>query len=384
MFTSISINNPIQSTYIFTAVLLLVLVLSLKRKTDNDLFSPAVTQELKGLAILFIVFSHIGYNLISDHRFLFPLSVAAGVGVNLFLFLSGFGLTMSSLKKQLSIKEFYVKRVSKLYPSLWLVIIIFFLLDYFLIDRTYSLHYIVQSFLGFFPSADSNWDVNSPLWYFTFIVAYYLIFPFIFWRRAPWLSAIIIFFAGYGLWQWNPIFLEYVMRLYKVHILAFPLGIIAGSLIYKIKNGDFINWRDKIISKYPSVKLNIKPYLKNIGRYLLLAILLFIAGYTAYYSNVGGTRLAEELTSNVTMLAIVLFFLLKKLDSRILFLFGVYSFEVYFLHWPIMSRFDIFYGYLPAWLATALYLGLFIGLAYLLQIVKDGISAGLLKLKSVL
>ena len=166
----VTVNNPIISTCIFTAILVIGFLFSIRKKSENGIFPLSVTQELKGLSILMIIFSHIGYFLVSDNRFLFPLSTMAGVGVNLFLFVSGYGLTASMQKKKLSIKEFYERHLSKLYVPFWIVIFSLFFLDFFVLHINYDLPYIARSALGFFPHSNLYQDVDSPLWYFTLIV----------------------------------------------------------------------------------------------------------------------------------------------------------------------------------------------------------------------
>jgi len=52
-----------------------------------------------------VVFGHIGYFLAKTQVFCFRFNLRR-VGVNLFLILSGFGLTLSALKKDLSVKIF--------------------------------------------------------------------------------------------------------------------------------------------------------------------------------------------------------------------------------------------------------------------------------------
>src|SRR5690348_6614939 len=96
---TIVIANAVVQTWILIALLIATLMLSARRIECGDLLTITATQELKGVAILAVVFGHIGYFLVDDNRFLFPLSVGAGVGVNIFLFLSGYGLTLGLLKK---------------------------------------------------------------------------------------------------------------------------------------------------------------------------------------------------------------------------------------------------------------------------------------------
>lgn len=357
---SILINNAVTATQIFLLLFVLLLIFTLRKKTETG-FSMALTQELKGLAILAIIFAHIGYFLVSDNRFLFPLSIAAGVGVNLFLFLSGYGLTISALKKPLSLKQFYSRRLLKLYQPFWLVILVFLGLDFLIIGQTYNLGYIGQSLLGFFPRADLWLDLNSPLWYFSFIVFYYLLFPFVFSRRYPWLSALILYLAGYFLIFWNPEFIKQVIGLYRLHTLAFPLGVLVAALVFKSQGNQLIA-RLKLIWSKRGLK-----FLKQSAYWVLLIFLLSLIVHSAYYSHVGDLPGKEQATSLITSGAIIIFFLIQKFSSRLLYWFGFYSYEIYLLHWPIMSRFDIFYFWAPAWLATLLYLAFFLGIAWLLR-----------------
>jgi peptidoglycan/LPS O-acetylase OafA/YrhL len=359
---SILINNPVQSTLVFIIILALALILTTKKKINPKTFSVSVTQELKGLAILMIVFSHVGYFLAADNRFLFPLSIAAGVGVNLFLFLSGYGLISSALAKPLSIGQFYKRRLFKLYGPLWLVVALFLILDWLVLSQGYSFSYIFQSLLGFFPRADLFGDLNSPLWYFTWIVFYYLLFPLVFLKKQPWLSALALYLAGYLVITWNPVFLANVLHLYQVHILAFPLGVLVGGLASQYR-GSQIAARFKASWQ----EININWLIKNIGYWLLIAIFTGLAVYTAYYSNVGAKPRIEEITSLVTCAALIILFIINKRESRLLYWFGIYSYEIYLLHWPIMSRLDIFYRWAPAWLATVLYLVFFLAVSWLFQ-----------------
>lgn len=355
----ISVNNPVQATYIFSAIFFIALFIFIRKKKDSEFFSPAVSQELKGLAMLAIIFSHIGYFLVNDNRFLFPLSIMAGVGVNLFLFLSGYGLTVSSLHKKYSVWQFYQRRLLKLFNPFWITIIAFLLLDLFILKISYNWEYIIQSILGFFPSADLSRDLNSPFWYFTLILFYYLIFPLVFSKKYPWVSALGIYIISALVIHYEPHFLKEVLSLYKVHLIAFPLGMIMASVIH---------YKDKFKVS------TVYPWLRKTGYYLSLILLIYIAAYTAYHSGVGKSPVTEELTSLITMSSILGIFILKKIEFRLLYIYGIFSYEIYLLHWPILSRYDIFFNWLPAWLAVLLYLLLFLGLGWLLQYISVKIN----------
>ncbi len=334
------IDNPVSSTWIFAAVLVIFLITTARMKKNPEWFPVSLTQELKGLAILGIIFAHVGYFLISDHRFLFPLSILAGVGVDLFLFLSGFGLATSALKRSLTRLEFYRKRLARLFIPFWIALAVFFLLDFLILKLHYPLTYIIQSFLGYFPGADLFRDLNSPLWYFTLILFYYLVFPWLFSKKFPWLSALIIYLLTYFTLSLRPSFLNGVFFLYQVHLIAFPLGIFCAWLFYEPlafrrflpeRVRGLINRIERparlkyLIDKFrrSNIPDRLKKNLSRPAYYLLIIALIFIAGYFAYNSGVGQAPITEELISLVTMSAIVLLFILKRLDLRLLHLFGV-------------------------------------------------------------
>ncbi len=300
-----------------------------------------------------IVLSHIGYFLVTDSRFLWPLSIMAGVGVNLFLFLSGFGLTASQMHKDLSVWQFYKKRLLKLFIPFWLSLIVFVSLDIFVLKLTYSWQYLAQAFIGIFTHADLFQDINSPLWYFTFILGYYLLFPLLFSKKRPWLSALGLFLAGYLFVYLQPTFFDFVLHLYKIHIIAFPLGVLAAWGISKIKHPELI---EKLSQGW-----------RAIGYYLTLLSLLAVFIYANYNSGIGGNPDKEQWMSIIAVIAISLVFILKKIEFKLFYWLGLYSYEIYLWHWPIMYRYDIFYRFMPAWLATLAYLIFFVGLGYVVS-----------------
>jgi peptidoglycan/LPS O-acetylase OafA/YrhL len=346
----ISVINPIQATWIFSAIFFVALFLFIKPRKITQWFPSSLTTELKGLAIVMIVLSHIGYFLVTDTRFLWPLSIMAGVGVNLFLFLSGFGLTASQMQKDLSIWQFYKKRLLKLFVPFWLVLIVFFGLDFFVLQHGYSLSYTLKSFLGIFTHADLYEDINSPLWYFTFIIGYYLLFPLVFIKKKPWLTAIILCAAGYLLLNISPAPFDYVIHFYRIHIIAFPLGIFAAWGITKLKS--------------PEILEKLSHGWKAFGYYFVILILLGVFFYANYNSGIGGTPANEQWMSIIAVIAISLVFILKKIEFRIFYWLGIYSYEIYLWHWPIMYHYDFLYRFMPVWLATALYLVFFVALGW--------------------
>ncbi len=346
----VNVLDPRFQTLLFTSILIAIAVLTAKKDPKPHEMNHSHTNELKGIAILMVIFSHIGYFLFSDHRFLFPLSIAGGVGVNLFLFLSGFGLTSSENKSKKPILYFYLKRLRSIFVPMWLVLILTLILDAFLLSKTYNLTIVIQSILGFFPVADVDTSINSPLWYFSLILFYYLIFPLAYRRSKPMLSIAIVLLLGIFMTRLSLPVSKDVLKLYQLHYLSFPLGM-AFAYLNEKKLGAMIK---KLL---PAAAI----------RYFLIGLLALVFGYTAIHSGVGKDVLTEQLTSVVTMLALVLIFLLKDVHSKLLIIFGTYSYEIYLIQWPLMYRHDFIYKYTPAFLGTLLYIAVFIIIGFILN-----------------
>jgi peptidoglycan/LPS O-acetylase OafA/YrhL len=364
----VTVTNTLQSTWIVIVATLAVVLLTFRKTTHAELFPVPVTQELKGLGILAIVFAHISYMLVTDNTFLYPLSIAAGVGVDLFLFMSGFGLTVGMLKKQMPTLEFYQRRLVKVFIPFWIVLIILFSCDGLFLDTHYSPRYMLQSFLGWFPRAGAFEDVNSPFWYISWMLMFYALFPLLFMRERPWLTAILLAIIANAFALLDPLQLQ-VNWLHRLHTNAFSLGILLAW------------W----LNTNPSTVKTLEWFRNQsggIGRLASVLIALLAAGYMACHNTPGNwprlTSLLEssgfdpgffigQATSLITMAFLIIVFSLKKFDNKFLYIYGVYSYETYLLHWPLMSRYDIFFHYLPAWAATILWVVAFVGVGWLLQ-----------------
>lgn len=354
----IAITDARPATWIFIALLAAAVLASARMRRPQGAFSPAASQELKGVAILGVLFGHIGYFLVSDYHFLYPISLGAGVGVNVFLLLSGFGLTTGMLNRRLPALEFYRRRMIKVFIPFWLALGLFLLMDALLLGRDYGLAYMLRSALGWFPRADMQQDINSPFWYISWMLMYYVVFPLVFDARRPWLTALATFAIGQGLVWWAPAPIEQVRRLYEVHTVAFPLGVLLAWWLHSPKQAPsprverFLAWRDQ---------------LPRLPHTLLCGLLLAVVCLTLYKHGVNKGVWREQSISMITTCALILLFMLKRVEFGLVALVGEYSYEIYLLHWPLMARYDLLYPLMPAWAATALYLALFLALGWLMQ-----------------
>lgn len=349
----IDIANPVFHTQIFTVLLAVAVFSTLKKRINPFEMDIPATNELKGFAILMVIFSHIGYFLDANDKFLYPLSVAGGVGVNIFLFLSGFGLTYASIKTHHPILKFYLKRLRKIFIPMWLVLTAVLAIDFFVLQKTYPLNTVMGNFLGFFPYADIYTSINSPFWYFSLILYYYIIFPLLFIRKKPVISVFLVFLLSYLILHFNlpeNFVVKDVLKLYKLHYLAFPIGMAFAIL----QNSKF---------SLTSIIQGVNPYL----RFISIILLVLSIGYTAIHSGVGEEVKYEQFISLITMTSFILISLLRKTQSNFIILLGIYSYEIYLIQWPILYRYDFLYKYMPTYLATFIYLGVFLAIAYLMK-----------------
>lgn len=177
-------------------------------------------------------------------------------------------------------------------------------------------------------------------------------------RRKPLVSSLLVLLFSFLVVKLPLPVNRDVLIIYKLHFLAFPLGMLFGLMIQRIK-------------------FNLNQPL----RLLILVVAVLTFAYTSINSGVGqGTNL-EQSISLITVFSVVLIFALSGLEFRLFSLFGVYSYEIYLLHWPILSRFNPFLGY-PPFLMVILNLILFIFIAYALQkVIGMIIKTAALKLK---
>lgn len=373
----ITITNVPEANMIVIIALIAVLLITLRKSQHTDVFPVSVTQELKGLGILTVVFAHFAYMLVTNAEFLFPLSIIAGVGVDLFLFMSGYGLSVGMLKKPMPVMEFYKRRLIKIFIPFWVALIIIFAADAIFLNINYTPSYITQSLLGWFPTAVGFGDVNSPFWYITWMIMFYALYPIVFSVKRPWLTALILAVVATLLGVYN-LFDMGDNWLHRLHTLAFPLGIVAAWLLMKTKEKE-----NKLVKYLEDFRNKSSGVLRLLIIAAMFALVVYMSLHTTanhwpiLTSILGKGYFVEQLTSLVIMFAFIVIFSLKKLDNKFLAIYGLYSFEVYLIHWPLIGRYDIFFDIFPAGVAVIAWIITFILISWVLQKIVTPISAGI-------
>ncbi len=133
--------------------------------------------ELMGVAILFVILFHVG--LPRDNAF-FGLKRMGNIGVDIFLFLSGMGLWFSWTKKP-SLRQFYLRRFLRIYPTWLLVACLYYIPDYLHLELTRH-HGQSVNIIDLIGDITINWDFwlqdELTFWYIPAIMFFYLLSPF--------------------------------------------------------------------------------------------------------------------------------------------------------------------------------------------------------------
>jgi peptidoglycan/LPS O-acetylase OafA/YrhL len=274
-----------------------------------------ISYVLRAFAILGVVLAHVGYEIFENESLIFPLSAFGGMSGDLFFFLSGYGLAASYPKK-----NFYLDKFRKIVVPIWIFLAIFFVLDYFIHAIQYGASYVFRSFLMIFPTHDLWTDVNSPLWFITPIILYYLVFPHLYKRSAPLISFLALSAFGFLTYQYTEN--EIVADYFRLHYLALPLGVLAYHYLPERKNLFFTK------------DVSYKNFLAKIIGLALISLVI----YFGINSQVG--KAYEQIGSLFTMSLFISAVVLLNIRSRVLIAMGRYSFIIFLLHWPLMSRYD--------------------------------------------
>lgn len=353
------IQNPnLGNALIFLAIISIAVVTGVRRK--NIFLDRIQTDQLKGIAILFVVTGHL-WTHVSLHG---AVPNFAGYAVALFLLLSGYGLTRSWQKKPLTAKEFAFRRISRVMVPYWIATICILLLDYWLLNRHYTIIEILSTLCGM-NFAQTLRYLDYARWYITLILIFYCVF-FLANRVSRPLAAIFFLFVFSLL-----LFFLRRMDIFPFgalfHFVAFPIGCLIAYL-YTPERVAFIN------------------------RKLPLAILLLVTFIGAILCNKlmptlngGGTvdKLLKLLVGNaypllLCVVLIAVFGLLGTFNicSRFFMFCGMVSYEVYLLHGPLLIKYNLIFPYFSPdsiVIGYLVFLVLILALSYLFKLFHEAL-----------
>ena len=209
---------------------------------------------LKGIALLLLLLHHLFYQktgLFDDAQLYKNIYIVNYLGqfgklcVAIFVFLSGYGLTIQANKStRIQLCDFYKRRFTKLYLNYWLIWILFVPIGIFFFNRTLDIVYINHIYerllidvfgLSF---AFGFYGYNATWWFYSCIIILYVLFPFLYKLLGKFDG--VLFILGLSIYIFNfPIF-----RAINQYFISFIVGMIMA-------NGIKINFLSyKIINKY--------------------------------------------------------------------------------------------------------------------------------------
>ena len=160
---------------------------------------------IKGIAILLMLLHHLFFvrnglyddiHLFGDHYLVHSIGVFGKLCVALFVFLSGYGLTVSQ-KGIINLKSFYTHRFKKLFLNYWFIWLIFVPIGVFVFKRTfadvYGTHILPKAFLDFWGVLFSFGykGYNPTWWFYSCIITLYVLFPLLYKKLDKWPLLII-------------------------------------------------------------------------------------------------------------------------------------------------------------------------------------------------
>jgi peptidoglycan/LPS O-acetylase OafA/YrhL len=125
---------------------------------------------LKGLALVFVLFYHVGGVLDWPNR------MHGEVGVDIFLLISGFLLSLTAT--ELPARDFLRKRFFRIFPAYWLALAFFVVLGAVLLHRFFTWQDILLHVVGLQATVQGAYasDIDDSFWFISTILVLYLAF----------------------------------------------------------------------------------------------------------------------------------------------------------------------------------------------------------------
>ena len=321
------------------------------------------TNVVKGIAICAMLWHHLFYEHPEYGTGVFHLALICKLCVALFLFLSGYGMTVNYQKKEtedmlkaktIDLIKFQARRFTKFYLSYWMIFAITVSLGVFAFGRPLSAAYggegciwtnLIIDWFGFqaFGSYNITW------WFNRLILVLWLLFPFLYWFMKSrtvcvWMLILLYFDPGgilYPLHKLAPGFIFYA--------IAYTLGIFLAINIEKI---------NQLLNQvHPNVVVSA-----SIGITIVLLYLRNIYMIPHFYE-----QNVDPFIAIFISLSVVCICRLTRRNLSPLVFIGKHSMNMYLLHTFVFGYFfsDFIYGFkYPVLIFMALFLiSLFLSVA---------------------
>ncbi len=267
------------------------------------------SNNLRAIAILAVLVGH-GLARLTDSQ-VATVNYAGGIGVAIFLMLSGYGLC-ESYQIRGNLKGFWKKRVETVLIPYWVAMVIQSLLDYLILGRRLNLKAYLLSF-ACFNDYTSFEGIDSTMWYITFLLFCYVIFFVVFsFKFSIEIKAIFLFLVFAVFYQFD----LYLNGDWCINYLRFPIGVLFS--VYK-----------NCLSEKVLRILNA------------ISLLLCVTSSSGYYSlDYKKSLLIYCISGGVFFLTLQRYFE----DNKFLKEIGEASYAIYLVEGAILERYVRFYN----------------------------------------
>lgn len=305
-------------------------------RVEQKFLSKQNTNNLRGIAITIIAIHHLVL-VTQDPGLLTPFKGLGYLGVSVFFFLSGYGLTFSYLNGIDYFRDFFSKRMIKIFLPFILVNILHLMINYIFYGVPYS-------FIEFISLAVGIKLIDGTMWYINVLLFWY-----------------ICFYAAFKYFKTE--------TAEKLILLAAVLYFI---FCFKINLGKY--WFDSSFAFTVGVLLcPRKKYITSLINKYFSLLLLGSTSLFVLLSIINHGRTSFPAISFRAMAAVVFVFLvylfMYKVDisrNKVLSFLGSISFEIYLIHSRILQL-DIITPKTINLLNLVLYFTITVSAAYLLN-----------------
>ncbi len=329
-------------------IVFIMIVLLFSKKYENEAgfkLDLRCTEELKGIAIILVIFGHLSADKIIHAK---DLLYVGSQGVTLFLLLSGFGLTKSYIKNGIDKKTVF-RRFKRILIPYSMVTTLWVIIDIFVYHKNYSIQTVIMAIAGF----DFNRKIDASMWYISFILLWYLFFFIIFLLPMKKIFKIIMLVFVAYLFRFHPVskYTHEVSYQWGLNAISFPVGAFLGMYMEDIA---------KKISK---------KHMNYIYAFVgIMSLVTYVYLFKDRELNINKFTITN-LSFAVMIIILVGFVNMKGYRSKLLGFIGFYSYEIYLLEAALMWKYRIIRNLqtTSTWLFLIVYfLSLFV-LSYILN-----------------
>ena len=231
--------NQIPETYGSLSITIILIIITLgilfsivknqkllrlnERYSENRYFTMSTNNSLRGIALLLLIVGHLSITCIDGISF---FEYAGRWAVVIFLFSSGMVLPKTYGFIKLN-EAFLLRRIKRLLFPSWIALIVFYILEYVLLQNMYSPLRVLLNFFGVYTPAPPN----GPAWFITYIIQFYVLYFLVSQINTRALNKyMILFFLSYVV-MFCIIFASMLNRfsIWTQYTLVFPLSFLIRS-----------------------------------------------------------------------------------------------------------------------------------------------------------